>query len=485
MTSYFIGIDLGTTICKCSVYDESHKLQGESCEEYPLLYPASGHIEQDADKWWDLTKKVIKRALKTIRLDKIRAISVSSQGISFVPLNALKQPIRNAISWLDERGKSEITFIEKKFKKEVIYNMTGKCLSGAYILPKLLWLMRNEPDVIASADKIVMPMEFITGRLSGNYITDHTMASGTMLYNIHTRCWDSGILDAFGIDIKKLPLISEAGSPAGVILPDVAEELGLPKETLVVVGGQDQKCASLAGGIDSSTLTVSLGTAAAAEVICSSPVLDPAFMIPAFSYLFAGCWVLEGAVATSGAAVKWFKDNWASSYTYAEMDEKAMQSYAAQNNVFFYPYLSSDLNDDQKGVFYGLGLDTGVSDMAMAVLEGITFEISDISKRLEYLSDTKKINKIRVFGGGANSGIWCQLLADVCDLPVDVMHTPETAAQGAAILAGVGAGKYKDAFIVASQLKVFHTFLPDVCNSAIYSKKKADYFALKTKLFDR
>jgi xylulokinase len=343
--------------------------------------------------------------------------------------------------------------------------------------------MHNEPGVIAAADKIVMPMEFITGRLSGNYITDHTMASGTMLYNIHTRCWDTDILNAFGIDIDKLPLIKEAGTPVGIILPDIADELGLPKETLVVVGGQDQKCASLAGGIDPSTLTVSLGTAAAAEVICSSPVLDPAFSIPSFSYLFEGCWVLEGAVATSGAAVKWFKNNWASSYTYAEMDELAMQSYASQNNVFFYPYLSSDLNDDKKGVFYGLGLDTGVSDMAMAVLEGITFEIFEISKRLLDLSDTKKINKIRVFGGGANSGIWCQLLCDVCDLPVDVMHTPETAAQGAAILAGVGAGKYKDAFSVASQLKVFHTFLPDVCNSAIYTKKKADYLTLKKKLF--
>ncbi len=481
MSKYLIGIDLGTTVCKCSIYDDSMKLVSQAGVEYPLIYKSKGHIEQDANLWWELSKEVVVKALSVIKdKENIKAISVSSQSMAFVPLDESGNTISNAISWLDERGHSELERIKEEFGESNIYNKTGKWLYGAYVLPKLLWLPKNEPDFLL-ASKIAFPMDFLVYRLCGRLITDRTIASGTMMYNIVKNEWDQEILDKFGIDNNILPEIKISATVAGYIKEDVAKDLGLSFDVKIVVGGQDQKCASIAAGINESVCTVSLGTAAAIEVLYDKPVMDPDMKIPVFSYLTDNHWVSETAFACAGAAVKWYQKNFASSYSYDQLDEMAITEYAKQNGIFFYPYLNS--NDAFSGAFYGLGLDSDMRKTFIAVREGIAFEISMLIDEMKAVPGAKAFEGIVLFGGGSYSRLWCQLIADVCNTPVIVKDTSEMAAKGACIIAGVGAGIFDDPYKALCKDTDTLVYKPDAGNVNIYLEKKIAYQRLKKKMF--
>lgn len=491
MSKYLIGIDLGTTVCKCSIYDDAMKLVSQAGIEYSLIY-IDGHIEQDANLWWELSKEVVIKALEKIP-DKndVKAISVSSQSMAFVPLDKSGNTISNAISWLDERGYSELEQIESRFGERKIYERTGKWLYGAYVLPKLLWLKKNDPDFFL-ASKIAFPMDFLIFKLTGLLITDRTIASGTMMYNIVKNEWDQDILDMFGIDIDKLPQVCLSATKAGVIKEEIAKVLGIGADVQIIVGGQDQKCASLAAGITESVCTVSLGTAAAVEMLYDKPVMDPNMKIPVFSYLTENTWVSETAIACAGAAVRWYKQTFAPFLSYDQLDDMAYKEYAKHNGIFFYPYLSS--NDELSGTFYGLGLDSDIAKTYMAVREGITFEISLLMDMMKAVPGAKSPQKIVVFGGGSYSQLWCQLIADICDMPVKVMDTSEMAAKGACMLAG--AGMFGNLFNVNNNNSDNNDnndnsdncdntiYEPDPLNVKIYMQKKKEYEKYKKKIFD-
>ncbi|HOD93407.1 MAG TPA: FGGY family carbohydrate kinase [Clostridia bacterium] len=482
MSKYLIGIDLGTTVCKCSIYDDTMKLVSQAGVEYSLIYLPDGHIEQDANLWWKLSKEVVVKALSGIKdKENVKAISVSSQSMAFVALDEYGNTMSNAISWLDERGHSELQRIKEEFGESDIYSRTGKWLYGAYVLPKLLWLQKNEPDFFL-ASKIAFPMDFLIYRLSGKHITDRTIASGTMMYNIVNNEWDQEILDKFKIDKDKLPEIKLSATVAGHIKEDVAKELGLSFDVVIVVGGQDQKCASIAAGINESVCTVSLGTAAAIEMLYDKPVMDPNMKIPVFSYLTDNHWVSETAIACAGAAAKWYQKTFASSYSYDQLDEMAITEYAKQNGIFFYPYLNS--NDAFCGAFYGLGLDSDIKKTFMAVREGIAFEISMLIDEMKEEPGAKEFKRIVLFGGGSYSKLWCQLIADVCNTPVIVKDTSEMAAKGACIIAGVGAGIFENPFKTLNQDSDTLIYKPDTGNVKIYLEKKIAHQRLKKKMFN-
>lgn len=482
MSKYLVGIDLGTTICKCSIYDNTMKLVSQAGFEYPLIYKEGGLIEQDASLWWELSKSAIKKALECIQdKNNVIAISISSQSMAFVPLDEAGNTISDAVSWLDERGYSELKQIKEKFGEKQIYERTGKWLYGAYVLPKLLWLKRNNPEFFL-ADKIAFPLDFLVLRLCGHHITDRTIASGTMMYNIVKNEWDQDILDRFNINRDMLPEVKLSTNVAGTIKKDVAEELGISSDVQIVTGGQDQKCASLAAGINETVCTVSLGTAAAIEMLYDKPVLDPEMRIPSFSYLTEGLWVSETAIACAGAAVKWYRKTFASEYSYDQLDEMAKQEYAKLNGIFFYPYLTA--GGSSFGGLYGLGLDSDISKTFMAVREGITFEISRLMDKMKAVPGAKQPEKIILFGGGSYSSLWCQLIADVCNMPVIVKDTKEMAAKGACMLSGAGVGIFDDLYRGNSMNAEITTYEPDHNSVKIYIQKKKEYERIRKKIFE-
>lgn len=485
MEAALIGIDLGTTGCKSAVLDEELNILGEAYIEYPLINLSACEIEQDANQWWDLTRQAIRISVRKsgINPESVKGISVSSQGIAFVPVDRSIHPLRNAISWLDTRAVRQKHAILEKYHEKELYGITGKRVSEYYILPKLIWLRENEPLIYEKTYKFLMPLDYITARLCGECVTDHTMASGTILYDLNKQEWAGEILEGFEIDERRLPKISWSGSAAGTIKKEVASELGLPDSIIVAVGGQDQKCASLGAGIDKAIATISLGTASAIEQKCDRPLIDDQMRIPCFSYLSKGEWVAEGCVSTAGAAMKWFKETLFKDKSYKEIDNMAEYSADKGNKVFFYPHLTGAgipyWREEVKGCFYGITLSTGNGDIARSVVEGIAFQVKanlDVMQGM-YLP----VEEVRLFGGGANSSMWCRLFSNILNKKVKVLSTSETANVGAAILAGSGCGIFKDFSEAGGILGVREIFEPDDVEAGFYEEKYEEYLYIQDK----
>jgi xylulokinase len=444
--AHLIGIDLGTTGCKAAVYDERGETWGESYLEYGLITLSPVMIEQDPHAWWSLTCQAIQEALADANIDRsgVKGISVSSQGISFVLLDQQGQPLGNAINWLDGRALDECSQILQRYSAQDLFTITGKRAAPFYVLPKLLWLRKHQPQVWKQARALLMGHDYLVYRLCGEKATDHSMAGGTLLYDLHTCTWNEQLLQSFEIPAEILPAIHWSGTAVGTLRPEVAELLGLPQTTVVAVGGQDQKCAALGAGIDDQTATVSLGTACAISQVMDRPLTDPGMRIPTFSFVQRGRWVLEGVIGTGAGSLRWYRDTLGGKLPYKQLDDEAAAVPAGAEGVRFYPHLagagSPHWHSSSRGAFQGLSLATTRGHLTRAVLEGVAFQIRENLAVSQELAGTVK--SLIVFGGGAKSALWREIIADVTNRPLAWTPTVETASLGASILAGLASGVF-------------------------------------------
>lgn len=485
---YLLGIDLGTTGCKSMVFGYDGSIVSQSYIEYGIIKNLDGHIEQDAGLWWELVKKCVSESIVDlgVSFEGIKALSISSQGISFVPVDAEGNTLHNAISWLDARPVEQTDRIRSLFGDLDVFKRTGKRISPNYTLPKLMWLKENKPEIYHKTDKFLMTLDYITFKLTGKAVTDYTMASGTMAFNISTKKWDEEIIRACGLDVGKLPSVNCAGSLVGGVDPAVAMEMGLPSGVKVVLGAQDQKCAAIGAGIGQGIATVSLGTATAVTSIGMKPVFDPEMRVPCFA-LDENRWILESVIGTSCISLKWLKTTLFEHMEYAEMDRMAENSIPGANGLFFYPHMEGATTpywrNDIKGFIYGLSLSTSRGDLVQALLEGIGFQIRVNIKAHEEIN-RDSIHEIRIFGGGSNSELWCRLIADITGKTVSVLYTSEIANLGAAILAGTGTGIFRDCEEVLSRIQLIKKqFKPDQDAMKRYNEIYAKYLEIQSKIF--
>lgn len=439
----YLSIDLGTTGCRSMLFNEKLDALASSYEEYPLITRGEKQTEQDAKLWWTLTLRTSADAIKRSGVDarKIKAISVSSQGITVVPVDRSARPLCNALSWLDVRAEEETVTIAREIGKREIYRLTGKPVSAAYTLPKILWLKNNLPEVYGRAYKFLMPLDFLVARFTGKFVTDHSMASGTLMYDLKNMCWSKMILDRFGIDETKLPELGFAGSGVGKVLPDVREKLGLSEDCIVALGAQDQKCAALAAGLSDGTVTVSLGTAAAITRQWREADTSTDNGVGWCAYTKKGVFVTEGVIGTAGTCLRWVRDMLFAGEDYAAIDKEAKDALERGSSLIFHPYMNGPTAPrnypESVGNFYGVNLATKRGDIALAVMEGVAFGMRSI---LETMNAYENVHTLVLFGGGAKSELWCGIIADATGMNIRVPKTHEAAGAGAAILAANGAG---------------------------------------------
>jgi xylulokinase len=440
-----IGIDLGTTGCKAVVYDDAGRALGESYLEYGLITLSATMVEQDPLAWWDLMLQAVNAALDVAVADRraVRGIGVSSQGISFVLLDEADRPLGNAINWLDGRATAECDDILARYSAEALFALTGKRAAPFYVLPKLLWIRRHDPDKWRAARRLLMGHDYLVYRLCGAHVTDHSLAGGTLLYDLAGLDWSGELLEAFAVPRGLLPEVRWAGAPAGTLRSEVADALGLGRDVVVAVGGQDQKCAALGAGINDRTATVSLGTASAIEQLMAAPATDPAMRIPAFTFLQPGRWVLEGVVGTAAVSLRWLRDMLGAD-GYIGLDAAAAAAARGCDGVRFYPHLSGagspHWHADARGSFHGLSLATSRGHLARAVMEGVAFQVRENLEVTQTLAG--RAERVIAFGGGAKSALWRSILGDVLDRPLAWAETVETAGLGAAMCAGAGCGLF-------------------------------------------
>ncbi len=482
-----IGIDLGTTGCKAAIYDDQGAALGESYLEYGLITRSATMIEQDPCAWWELTCRAVREALTAARAGGREkcAVAVSSQGISFVPVDSAGQPIGNAINWLDTRAVDECAQILALFPERELFQLTGKRASPSYVLPKLLWLRSHEPERWQATAVVLMGHDYLVNRMCGAWVTDHSMAGGTLLYDLTAQDWSDRLLAATGLRRALLPAIGWAGSAVGELGAGAADELGLPQGTVVVLGGQDQKCAALGAGITDGAATLSLGTASAIEQIAGRPLFDPAMRIPVFAFVQSGRWVLEGVIGTSAGSLRWYRDTIAGGMPYDRLDAEAGKVAPGAGGVIFLPHLSGAYSPHwqsaARGTFHGLSLATSRGHLTRALLEGVAYQLRQNLDVTQELAGPAR--EAILFGGGAKSPLWRQIITDVIGRPVAWTPTVETASLGAAMLAGVGCGAFASlAEARAAMVKTLPAEAPDPARSSFYAEAFERYCAVERSL---
>jgi xylulokinase len=482
-----IGIDLGTTACRAIVFDRDLRQLSASSRPLALTTRSGTEIEQDAEEWWRAARETVREAVRTSGCDarSVKGVGISSQGIAFVPVDGAGSPLRAAFSWLDTRASEQRRRILERFPESLLFSITGKRCSEAYVLAKILWLREKDPRTWDKTRRILMPMDFILSRLTGDYLTDHSMASGTMYYDITRQEWSSRILAAFDLDTAKLPELRWGGTDAGGLRAEAADALGLPRGVVVSVGGQDQKVAALGAGIDLERCTISLGTAMAITQKCDRPVIDPEMRMPCFSDLFPGRWVIEGSAACC-SVLDWAKQAFFPDIGWDELNRVVEESRAQPGAPCFLPFFSGAaapfFDTEARGMLAGLDHSTTPAQIIRSFYEGIGFLIRANIDVMESISRPPR--GLRIFGGGAKSDTWCRIIADAVQRPVSALATTESASVGAAILAGMASGVFESAEDAFAHLEVRTEYEPRPGRASEYDEKYARFCELTFRLLD-
>jgi len=448
---YLLGIDIGTSGTKGVLIDREGKIYARAGREYSIDIPQPGWAEQDPKMWWEVTIQIIREVVKESKINpqQIRGIGLSGQMHGTVFLDKDLQPFRPAIIWADQRSSSQCEFIYQKIGKEQLAELTGSPVATGFMCSTLLWMKENQPEEFNQIYKVILAKDYIRYRLVGNLGVEVTDASSTLLLDIKKRCWSEELLDVLDLPLKILPgEIHESQEVAGYLLTEVAKDTGLLEGIPVVYGGGDQSMQAVGNGvIRPGILSSTIGTGGQLFITVDKFTYDPKLRIHTFCHAIPNSYYLLGAILSAGLSLKWLKENiLCAPDSYRIFDGEVKKIGAVSEGIIFLPYLLGErspyMNPQAKGVFFGLSLKHHRAHLIKAVMEGVVFALKDSLEVFEELGI--KIEQIIASGGGAKSRVWRQMQADIFNKEISMTQSVEQAAMGAAILAGVGAGIYKN-----------------------------------------
>ena len=484
-----MGIDIGTTGCKASVFDLSGRQLAQAYREYDIVRPRPGWQELDAVELWTKVKAVVAEVAAKTAGDPIEAFSVSSFGEAMTPVSRDRRILGNCILGLDERGREYIPDLEREVGREPLYRLNGNLLDYQYSMPKLMWLRDQARGVYDQADKFLLCADLIYYMMGCDAVTDYSLANRTLLLDIRARQWSDVLLSASGLTKEKLPSLAQAGTDLGTISPSIAKELGLRPEVRAVVGGHDQCCNALGAGVAGErTAAYGIGTFACITPVYSD-VPDPGRMMEngmnVEDHVVEGLYVSFLYNASGGSVVKWFRD------TMAQLDRERMleagqdvysllmeEMPSRPSNLMVLPHFASTgppyFAKETSGVIAGLTLGTGRGEILKGLIEGVTYYVKDGLECMERAGIC--VDELRPTGGGAKSAAWLQLTADIMGIPLAKPRVSEAGTLGAAILAGTGIGVFASAYEGATQcVSIERVFEPDSERHRMYERRMDIY----------
>ncbi len=450
MPNALMGVDLGTSSTKTVIVDTDGRLLASAAREYRVDTPQPGWAEQAPRVWHLAAQETMRRALAdaAISPDDVAAVGLSGQMHGAVFLNAAHEPIRPAITWADQRSGAQVARAYREIGAERLGQWTANPLAVGFMLSSLLWLRDEEPETYRNTTHVLLPKDELRYRMTGEFGAEPSDASSTSLFDTVRRRWSAPLLDAVGIDADRLPSIHESAEVAGVLTREFAAATGLNPGTPVVYGGSDQSMQALGNAIvEPGTVSCGIGTGGQLFAPVSDPVYDPGLRLHLFCHAMPQSWHLEAGVLSAGLSLKWLRDNVLEGRSYQDLADMAAAVPPGAEGLFFAPYLAGErtpyMDPQARGGFFGLTLRHTRAHLARAVMEGVVFAMRqglDIMRELGV-----PIERIVASGGGTRHHLWLQLQADMFDSPIYWTQTSESAAFGAALLAGVGAGLYSDA----------------------------------------
>jgi xylulokinase len=353
-------------------------------------------------------------------------------------------------------------------------------------------MRQHEPDTWAAADRFLLVEDFLIGRLTGEVVASDCLASRTQLFDLAAGTWSDEILEAIELGPERLAEVAPSGMAVGQLRPELTASLGLSSPPTVVTGGHDQACGALGVGLTEPGLAmVSTGTAEVVEVALSSPVVSAPLYegnISVYRATVPGLFLAMTLNHSGGLALRWFRDGFCEPQL-ARASDSGEDAYdlilegasSDPSGLLVLPHFAGagtpTFDTASRGAILGLTFSTSRTDLAKAILEGLTYELRS---NLDLLREGGvAIDVLRAIGGGARSALWLQLKADITGIPVITPRITEAAAFGAALLAGTGVGLWPSATDGSSRfLELTDTYQPDPSRHAAYTRLYEEYRAV-------
>lgn len=495
--SYLLGIDIGTSGTKVIAIDEAGKLAATASAEYELLTPKPLWAEQRADDWWRAVCDCCQNIVAQIGAENISGVGLSGQMHGLVSLDKNGAPLRDAILWCDGRTQQQCDWITQTVGFQTLRDETANQVLTGFTAPKIVWVRDNEPEIFERAVMHLLPKDYVRFKMTGEFATEVSDASGTSLLNVPKRQWSQVVCDKIGVAIEHLPKVYESFEVSGRVSAEGARATGLLPGTPVVGGGGDQAAGAVGNGIvQSGVISVASGTSGVVFAFADSPSVDPQMRMHTFCHAVPGKWHVMGVMLSAGGSLRWYRDTLALSEKavaahmqtdpYNLITREAATVAPGSEGLLFLPYLTGERTPHPdplaRGAFVGLTVRHTKAHMARAVLEGVSFGLRD---SLEIMKDMGvSIGNVRASGGGAKSEVWRQIQADIFGYPLSTIAIDEGPALGAALLAGVGTGAYSSVEEACSAVvKAVPGAKVNEANAAIYNRYydvyKSLYPALK------
>jgi len=471
--AYLLGIDIGTSGTKTVLFDEKGNTAASALAEYPLYQPHVGWAEQDPEDWWKAVCLTVKEVINKSGVSPadIKGIGLSGQMHGAVLLDKDHKVLRKAIIWCDQRSAEECVQITSVVGAERLIQITANPALTGFTASKVMWVKNHEPEIFEKIAKILLPKDYVRFRLTGEFATEVSDASGMQFMDIPGRQWSSEVLDKLGIDRSWLADLYESQEVSGKVSKYAAEITGLKEGTPVVGGAGDQAAGAVGNGIvKKGVISSTIGTSGVVFAYTDKVSIDPKGRVHTFCHAVPGTWHIMGVTQGAGLSLKWFRDNFCIEEKrtaelmkidpYVLMDQEAEKVKPGCNGLIYLPYMMGErtphLDPNAKGVFFGLSAKHEKQDMIRAIMEGVVYSLRDCLEIIKEMG--VEIKEVRASGGGGKSKLWRQMQADVFGSDITTINSSEGPALGVALLAGVGSGIYKS--------------VEEACNAVISVKTK-------------
>ncbi len=454
MVEFLISLDIGTSSMRSVIYSDAGRAYESFSFEYHTTFPKPSYVEQDPVIWKESALNVLRSAGKCCKERGIvpRAISITSQRASVIPMDKDGNPLHDAIMWQDKRTIDVCGRLINEYGLENLYRKTGVRVNPLFVLNKIIWLRENEPEIYAKAAKYVGVQDYVTYCLTGDYVTDWTQASRTMLMDLKTCKWDPELLSIAGIKEEQLCRLVPPGSIAGTLSDRFAEACLLPKDIPVIVSGGDQQNAALALGVTSAgKAAANTGTGSFFLSFSEQPAFDEKCRVLCQAGAAAGTYIMETTIYNSGAIFRWFKEQCCPELKdvdnpYVRMSEEANAISPGSRGVIMFPHFEGSAapnwNPEAKGLFFNLGLGTTRGMLIRSIMEGIAMELAENLDLMRGLIGD--VNTIAVAGGMNRSPLFCQIQSNAFRAKVRRSKNSEASSLGACMNAGVTLGWYEN-----------------------------------------
>jgi xylulokinase len=484
MSREIIAYDLGTGGAKASLYAEDGACLGTAFSPYDTFYPATGWHEQRPADWWAAMVRTTGELLSKTSGGRIGGLAISGQSLGAVPVDASGALLRERTPiWSDTRAVAQVARFFDRVDPTAWYLTTGNGFPApCYAVFKAMWYQEHEPGTFRRVRHLLGSKDWVNLRLTGRAVTDGSYASGSGVWNLRGWAYEDAFLRASGLPPEVFPEALPSTEVVGELLPSPARELGLPAGVPVVCGGVDNSCMALgARNVTDGRIYTSLGSSSWIAVSSRQPVVDAVARPYVFAHVVPEHFTSAVSIFAGGSALRWVRDvllglraeELSGRDPYEVMTEMAARSPLGAHRLLFNPSLAGGSSQEPspalRGGFYGLDLRHGRDDLVRAVLEGVALNLGAVLGILRRAVRTD--DEVLLVGGGARSALWCQILADIYGMRVVKTSVDQDAASlGAAALAAVGCGVWKDLTVVDRLHRVERTHEPRPEATAAYAR---------------